>query len=194
MPDVVQAPDLIHVESPEPQVVVQGGAEQVAVRLLETERVSTERIEHVVIEEVRAGAHVIAVGMQGPPGTGGSGGGGSTIETYVAGATVNGHRVIVTNSAGQAIHGDNATPAHANAATKISLGAALLGETVQVQLVGRITEPSWNWVEGGTIYAGANGVLTQTPPSAPAAFSKPVAVAETATRILIVQEPPTMLS
>ena len=192
MPDVVQAPDLIHVESPEPQVVVQGGAEQVAVRLLETERVSTERIEHIVVQEQRAGVQVIAVGMQGPAGPGG--GGGSTTETYVAGATMNGHRVIVTNASGQAVHADNLTVAHANAATKISLGAAVFGGDVQVQLIGRITEPSWAWTPGGTIYVGADGVLTQTPPTLPSAFSKPVAVAETATRILIVQEPPTILS
>lgn len=185
--------ELISVDSPMPLVHVLEHSEQVAVRLLETATVETERIEHVVVEETRIGVHVLAVGPQGPPGVAG-GGGGSTVETYVAGATVNGHRVVVTNASGQAIHADNTDPTHANAATKITLGAALFGENVQVQLIGRITEPSWNWTLNGTIYVGAEGVLTQVVPASPAVFSKPVAVAETATRILIVQEPPTMLN
>jgi hypothetical protein len=185
--------ELISVDSPVPQVHVLERPEQVAVRLLETSSVETEKIEHVVIEETRVGVHVLAVGPQGPPGVAGSGSG-TTVETYVAGATVNGHRVVVTNASGQAIHADNTDPTHANAATKITLGAALFGEPVQVQLIGRITEPSWSWAPNGTIYVGAEGVLTQAVPASPAVFSKPVAVAETATRILIVQEPPTMLN
>lgn len=192
MPDVGQTADLISVDSPVPQVHVLEHSEQVVVRLLETSSVETEKIEHVVIEETRVGVHVLAVGPQGPPGI--AGGGSSTVETYVAGATVNGHRVVVTNASGQAIHADNTDPTHANAATKISLGAALFGENVQVQLIGRITEPSWNWTPNGTIYVGAEGVLTQVVPASPAVYSKPVAVAETTTRILIVQEPPTMLN
>jgi hypothetical protein len=172
-------------------VVLRELTPQVAARLLETGLLETEKREHIVIEDHRISTHILAIGMQGPSGTGGSGG---TIETYVAGATVNGHRVVVTDEDGEAIHADNTDPTHANAATKISLGAALTGEDVQVQLVGRITEPSWAWTLNGTIYVGADGVLTQTPPAAPAVFSKPVAIAETATRILIVQEPPTMLN
>jgi hypothetical protein len=165
------------------------------VRLLETSSVETEKVEHVVVEQPGVDVHVLSVGPQGPRGPAGSaGGGGSTVETYVAGATINGHRVVVTDASGLAIHADPTDAAHANAATKIALGAAMTGEDVQVQLVGRITEPSWNWTPGGTIYVGAEGVLTQVVPADPSVYSKPVAVAETATRILIVQEPPTMLS
>jgi hypothetical protein len=188
--DVIQAPALINVSAPVPQIVTQTPPEQVAVRILETSQVETERIEHVVIHEERAGVQIIAVGAQGPAGTGG---GGSTIETYVAGQDIGGHRVIVTDADGEAIYADNTIAAHANAATKITLGAALTGDDLTAQLIGRITEPSWNWVVGGTIYVGTNGLMTQTPPVSPAVFSKPIAVAETATRVLIIQEPPIML-
>lgn len=188
---IIEQPTLVGVTPVEQTVVVLQEEPAVAVRLLETGVVEAERREIVSVEQPDAQVHVLAVGPQGPPGVAGAGGGG--LESYTAGATVNGHRVIVTNASGQAVHADNATAAHANAATKISVGAALVGQTVQVQLVGRITEPSWSWTPGGTIYVGADGVLTQTTPVSPAVFSKVVAVAETATRILIVQESPVIL-
>lgn len=191
MTDVVQLPTLLNVTSPQAQVFTQTLPEQVAVRILETSQVETEKIEHIVVQEDRAGVLVIAVGMQGPAGTGG--GGGSTTETYVAGIALGGHRVVVTDAAGLAIYADNTIAAHANMATKLTLGAAVFGDNVLVQLMGRVTELSWAWTPGGTIYVGTNGTLTQTPPLAPAAFSKPIAVAETATRVLLIQEPPIML-
>lgn len=183
---ITEQPNLVGITPVEQVISVLHEEPEIAVRLLETGVVEAERREIVSVEQLDTDVLVLAVGPQGPPGAGG-------LESYTAGATVNGHRVIVTDGAGLAVHADNATTAHANAATKISLGAALVGETVQVQLAGRITEPSWNWVPGGTIYVGAAGVLTQVPPVAPAAFSKPVAVAETPARILIVHESPTMI-
>jgi hypothetical protein len=195
VPDVIETPANVGVISQPVQVVVAPEPERVAVRLLETRAVETERREIVSVEERNAGAVVIAVGMQGPPGVDGGGAGSGGIETYVAGDTINGHRVIVTDADGEAIHADVTDLTHANMAMKISLAAADAGDEVEVQLTGRITEPSWSWTPGGTIYVGAGGVLTQTVPASPgSAFSKPVAVAETATRILIIQEPPTILT
>ena len=100
----------------------------------------------------------------------------------------------MTNNDGEAIYADNTNPDHANSATKITLGAAIAGGDLEVQLTGRITEPSWNWTPGARIYVGTLGQLVTTAPTSPATFSKVIAIAETATRILIVQEPPLMLA
>lgn len=136
---------------------------------------------------------VVTVGEQGPQGIQGDPGSGSA-ETYVAGEAIGGHRVIVTNSAGKAIYANNTDATHANAATKITLGAAALDDNVEVQLVGRIVEPSFAWTPGATLYVGTNGQMTETVPVSPAVFSKPVAVAEASDTILIIQEPPVMLA
>lgn len=190
MTDVVADAKLITVAVPAQEISLSIQPESIAVRIPETALVETERKEIISVQEQNSGFQVIAVGQQGPAGRDGSGG---STETYVAGQTLSGHRAVVTDANGLAIYADNQTAAHANMATKLTLGAALQGDTVQVQLIGRITEPSWNWVVGGTIYVGANGTLTQTPPVSPAVFSKPIAVAETATRVLLIQEPPIML-
>lgn len=70
MTDVVQAPTLINVSTPAPQIVTQAAPVQVAVRVLETSQVETEKVEHIVIQEERAGVQIIAVGAQGPGGGG----------------------------------------------------------------------------------------------------------------------------
>jgi hypothetical protein len=192
-----------NVEIKPQQVVVSGeqspvfvtGAEQhpVVVSELQPSVVEAEKVKQVVVQQGNKEVYILAVGMQGPGGTGGGSSVGA-VEAYTAGMDLGGHRVIVTDPAdGRAIYADNTIAAHANAATKITLGAAVEDAEIEAQLVGRITEPSWNWTPNGTIYVGQNGMLTQTPPVAPAVFSKPIAVAETATRILLIQEPPIML-
>lgn len=191
MTDVVQAPIRVNIAPVTPVITIQGNPPEIAVRLLETSRIETERIEHIVVQEPQAGLQIVGVGAQGPAGRDGTAGSG--IETYIAAVDLGGHRVIVTDANGKAIYADNTNPAHANMATKITLGAASTSFSIDAQIIGRITEPSWTWVVGGTIYVGANGTLTQTPPAIPAVFSKPIAVAETPTRVLLIQEPPIML-
>jgi hypothetical protein len=42
-------------------------------------------------------------------------------------------------------------------------GAALEGDSVTIQALGLITEPSWQWIPG-PLWLGSNGVITQTIP------------------------------
>lgn len=174
-------------------ITIKAEPDRVAVRLLQASAVDVQRVEQVAIQELRGGLTVLAVGGQGPEGPQGPSGS-AVSEAYTAGTDLGGHRIVVTDASGHAIYADNTNATHANMATKLTLGAALQGDIVQVQLTGRVIETSWTWTVGGTIYVGANGLLTQTLPVAPAVFSKPFAVAETATRILLIQESPVILT
>lgn len=104
-------------------------------------------------------------GLQGPIGpTGPAGGAAGSSIIYTAGTSVNGHRAVVM-SGGKVIHADNTTASHYNQVLGVSLGAAVLDDPVEVQLWGDITEPSWSWTAGQSIFVGAAGVLTQTVPT-----------------------------
>lgn len=191
------------------QIVTIPAADPVAVTLPDVDVLVTEQSEPVVVEspdvevvtlgedvnvvETEREFNVVTLGEVGPQGPQGEPGTASA-EIYVAATTLSGHRVIATNGAGLAIYADNTNVDHAIQAARISLGAADMGENISVQVSGRITEPSWSWIAGGSIYVGANGVLTQSIPEAPAVFSKVIAVAETATRILILNESPVLLA
>lgn len=190
MSEVVKHQVEVHTSQALPQVSVVPNPAPVAVRLVAPVPVGIERREIVSIEQRQMGASIIAIGMPGPPGADGTG----TSETYVAGEALGGQRVVVTNTDGEAIYADNRTAAHANAANRITIGAVAAGDDVEVRISGRMTEPSWSWTPGDIIYLGQNGLLTATPPASPAAFSRVVAVAETATTIMMVQEPPLMLA
>jgi hypothetical protein len=168
-------------------------AEESVTTAIETSSVETATIDessHAVVREDEF--VVVSVGEQGPPGSGG--GSGSTTETYITATAIGGQRIVVTNSSGEAIYAQNTDAAHANMATKITTGAAESSAEVTVQFIGTMTDVSFTWTPGATLYLGVNGLMTQTPPTSPAVFSKVVAVAETATKILLVQEPPVMLA
>ena len=118
------------------------------------------------------------------------------IEQYIAGATLSGHRIVIADPAtGKAIYAQHNDNTHAHAAFKLTLQAAVLDDPVEVKLHGRVTEGSWAWTPGATLYLKADGQLTEIIPTTGvgATFSRPVAVAETATRILLLQHPPIIL-
>lgn len=188
---VASDPQIVAVPQPDIQVLTETTEQPVIVESTEVEIVTLDGEVHVV-DEVRD-IQIVAVGEVGPPGPPG-GAGTQSQETYTAGETVGGHRVLVTNALGHLIYADHANPDHANQAVRLSLNAADAGELVTVQINGRVTEPSWAWTPGATLYVGASALPTETMPAAPAAFSKPIAVAETATRILLIHEPPAMLA
>lgn len=146
----------------------------------------------IVVDEVPS-IQVVTVGEPGPPGAQGIPGSGSAAESYVTAAAIGGNRVVVTNASGLLEYATNTNTAHANQAVRLTTQAGALGDTITVLVSGRMTEPSWAWTPGGALYVGTNGLMTQTPPVSPAVFSKIIAVAETATRVLMLHEPPVML-
>lgn len=113
---------------------------------------------------------------------------------YTADSALGGHRMVITNIAnGKAMYASNDNLAHAHGVIGMTLGAANMDEEVIVQISGQIEESSWAWTPGGLLYLSTTGLITHTYPSG-ALFSRVVAFAETATRILLVQQPSLILS
>jgi hypothetical protein len=77
-----------------------------------------------------------------------------------AGENLSGHRAIRSHL-GLAYYCNALDTAHAGTAIGVSTGAALVGDPVNVQTLGNLTEPSWDWRDG-LVSVGENGQLTQT--------------------------------
>lgn len=107
-------------------------------------------------------AFSVAEAVPGPPGQGAS-----ITSTVTAGETLSGHRAVVLHADGMAYYASNDEPTDATRQIWLSLGAAIEGTDVEIQPLGLITEPSWNWSDD-PVFLGTNGVLTQTPPVEPA--------------------------
>ena len=105
--------------------------------------------------------------------------------TYTAGANLSGHRMVLLDASRNAIYADNATGTHAAQVLGMTKGAATLGTQVEVLRNVEVLEPTWSWIHGGAIYLGANGLLTQTPPTSPAVFSLCVGFATASNRMFV---------
>lgn len=107
--------------------------------------------------------------------------------SHLAGANLSGHRLVTLDSAGDAIYADSATAAHRDRIVGLVLTAATTGDPVTVQYEGDVTEGTWSWTPGATLFASTSGNLTETPPSLGGGdvFSQRVGWAVTATRIYI---------
>lgn len=88
-----------------------------------------------------------------------------SILTYVAGVVLGGHRAVLVDVSGSAIYADKDTPSHYASVIGITTASAGIGASVPIQTFGELTEGSWTWTAKLPIYLGANGTLTQTPPS-----------------------------
>lgn len=92
-------------------------------------------------------------------------GGGEQIARYPAGEALSGHRAAYLDQEGALRHADPSVAAHGARIVGLTLGAVGAGELASVRVAGVISEASWNWLDALPIFAGAVGVLTQTPPS-----------------------------
>jgi hypothetical protein len=165
------------------------------VRLILRPRVSTVVLAPVGAPEITLRTSPLRVveldvGGRGPQGPAGAFG--ATL-SKVAGAALGGHRVVVASGADEVLVADVTDPAHLHRVLGITEGAAVLGDGIDVRFAGEMTEASWSWTPGAPIYVGASGVLTQTPPVG-AAWLRIVAVAVSATRIVVGLREPVRLS
>lgn len=127
-------------------------------------------------------------GLPGPPGIPGPAGGSAM--DFTAASAIGGHRVLALNAVNEIIYASNDLPGTAHKIVGMSLNAAAPGGALSVMRSGEVLEPSWNWDTTLPVYLGANGLLTQTPPVAPAAFSLIVGFPTSATGLFIsVREP-----
>lgn len=138
-----------------------------------------------IVRVVTAATPLVVVSQKGPRGPAG----GQAV-TRVAAQALGGHRVVRALASGEVDYASADTPAHAEFIVGITAGAASAAAIATVRTGGELAELSWTWTPG-PIFCGVNGVLTQTVPTS--GFIRQVAVAETATRILIDLRPPIVL-
>jgi hypothetical protein len=101
--------------------------------------------------------------------------------TLTAGSALSALRIIVSNN-GVAEYADNVTNYQSIAG--ISITSAGIGSQIEVQTSDELLDNSWNWVLG-SIYLGANGVLTQTVPTVGSILEVGVALSPTKMMIRI---------
>ena len=130
---------------------------------------------------------IITEGQQGPQGIkGDSGASGAVGVTRLAAIALGGHRLVMNAIDGRLIYASNDVEQSAYTILGITLGAAVVNASVDVQGFGLVTEPTWTWVPNAPIYLGTNGLMTQIVPSAPTAlFSLVVGFAISATAIFL---------
>lgn len=145
-----------------------------------------------VVRVVEERCHVVvAAGSQGQPGTQGPiGPSGGSATSAVSDTPIGGHRFVYFDSAHNAKYASNDVLTHAAKVVGMTLGATNAGDVINVLRSGAITEPSWSWVVDQPVFLGANGLMTQTQPEAPALFSLIVGFPITATTLFIsIREP-----
>lgn len=134
------------------EVLVLSAVEQLVIEQPDTEQLTEVRTQQELIE-------IAVPGPRGPQGIPGQPGGASFSD--VAAETVGGHRAVRQTSSGL-MYASIGDVSHAGRVVGITVGAAAVGGSVTYQAAGKITEPSWNWVGGGDIWLGLDGVLTQS--------------------------------
>ena len=75
------------------------------------------------------------------------------------------YKVVITSTSGDVFVADSSDQTHMNFVTGIAINAAGAAGIVMVQRRGRLTEGTWSWVMGKSIFFDSNGELTQTPPT-----------------------------
>lgn len=138
---------------------------------------------------------IVAMGQQGPAGpVGPIGPAGDLAISVTAGAALGGHRIVYLDSNYEAQYASNQVASHALIALGLTLGAASMGASVDVQRSGEVTEPSWSWTLEQPVYLGDNGQLTQTAPTSPALFQRIVGFPTAATKLFLALREPVFLA
>src|SRR6478736_6871411 len=98
-------------------------------------------------------------GRPGPKGDRGptGGGAGSSVLTFRAGANLSGNRIVRASGDSMVLYASNHRFLDAHGAFGITVGSALAGTDVDVQVEGRMVEPTWNWVPELPVFVGVNG-------------------------------------
>ena len=130
----------------------------------------------------------LAVG-QGPAGPPGSG----ETAIYPSAGPISGHSVVCVDAAGRLIPADSASSLALSVVGISENAASAAGINVTVRRIGLLEYAGWAWTAGLPIFLGRSGALVQASASG-AVFIKPMALALTATLILIAPQPAIQLS
>lgn len=160
--------------------------------VVEEVQILTQEVDdEILLEEVEV-IEILTAAEQGPPGPQGQPGqSGASYLTYIADGALGGQRVVRATTDGKVGYLDPSDPAQAHAAIGLTMGAAADGATVNVQFSGEMSEPGWAWTANQPVFAGANGVPTQTPPGS--GFQAAIGVATSATAMVIQIKSPIVL-
>lgn len=121
-----------------------------------------------------------------------TGGGGADFSLgSTAAANLSGQRAIKALGDGTVNYADCSVTADAGLCVGITTAAAISGADVSFQAEGLMTDGSWSW-SPGMIYLSTTGQLTQTEPTS--GFSQVLAVALSATTIMVSVEDPIVLA
>lgn len=88
----------------------------------------------------------------------------SNLVNFTAGATIFGHRVVCLDGT-SVRHPLLSNTLDAERVVGISIQSVSSGSQVAVAAFGPVSESSWAWPGGATLFVGDNGVLTTTPPT-----------------------------
>lgn len=156
---------------------------------LKTVVVASEERVFVVAENERV--TVVDVGAQGPAGAQGPS---ATAIFFLAASAVSGNRMMLVGADRMVSYASNDDLSHANRVIGMTVGAASALAQVELLREMEIQEPGWTWAVGGAIYLGVDGLITQTPPTAPALFSLCVGFATAPDRMFVTVGTPIIFS
>lgn len=117
--------------------------------------------EYAVTHEPAAEVQLVLAGEQGPPGPPGPAGGASV--QRLAGSELSALRAVYELN-GQVFALDYRDTEHIDLLLGVTLTAADQGHPVNVQRLGAIDDDDWSW-QPGRVWLGADGALTQNPPT-----------------------------
>jgi hypothetical protein len=90
---------------------------------------------------------------------------GDVVTTATASINLSALRAVILDNAGQFAYADSGTPSHAYRVAGILPYAVPQDAEGVAYRLGEISDAVWSWTRGSPIFLGANGQLTQTPPT-----------------------------
>lgn len=152
-----------------------------------------------IVVSVEQETTVVSVGEQGPAGpqgpVGPKGDPGTGISVDVSLLTnqiVSSYKVMTVDPLGFAIYADPLNPDHVSNVLGVSINAVTDNTYVTIRSSGFLEDAAWNWTSYEPVFLGANGALTQTPPTV--GFLLIVATVISPTKLLINIKEPIVLS
>jgi len=149
---VTQQVSQVTVEVDGETTTVEPSVTSVSINVTQQDVTVTQEVNTVLVQ---------STGLPGPKGDHGD-----VTEEYsmTSGENIISLRAVRRMSDGLGYHADSATQSHATSVVGIATQSTSTGGSFTYTARGELTDPSWSWSDG-EIFVGANGALTQTPPT-----------------------------